>query len=579
MDELREYIGVAGGEEAASRLHGLLQGAGSIVVLATIWPDDWSTLVTDPTHDAPAPHPAARDLLRSLAYRIDIDPNFDLSEVAKGVKSDLRLRLAFESAEGRSRPTQYLAAGVALLEQYSAIRASRIGAWAVLTAAMDAHRLGHPDPLPESFLIAAAPRYIPREIWGSLEGDWLADAFRCLTRPVRGAVSPLTLIRPYPDESQQYVRYQLADYLAQYARTVRMFEFPPESFWAAAEGELQDAAAQVRLGVSAESAGRLRHASTLMRNAVRISEPAGLRHWAFVLWSAGERVAAERCLERAAELGDSSALTDLAGLLHDRAKVEVVYERAAEAGEIEAHRRRARFLWEHGDRSGAEKYYRLAMEGRDAWARWWWAADLDLVQDRDLIIELCEQDAKLAPSHLSLWWSGFLFKLGLQDRAEILLQEKVDGGSTEALWRWAEGILDSDPEHAERLFRKAAEAGDEVAIRRWAGKVANAGDIRRAEDLFMQAAAAGDRTSLWWFACKLWNVGELQRARDFFVMAANAGCWWDVQREWSDLLTETGNREEAERLRRYGLTCAGRIEDPWALSKSAFEGIVHAADE
>ena len=143
LDELREYFIPTGGERAAAHLHDFLQHSGAFAVIATIWPDDWDLLTTDPTPDAAAPYPQARDLLRGIAHRIDIDGTFDHAQLAKALKNDSRLRQAYDATERHDQITQYLAAGFALTEWYAAIRTKYPAAWAVITACMDAHRLGH----------------------------------------------------------------------------------------------------------------------------------------------------------------------------------------------------------------------------------------------------------------------------------------------------------------------------------------------------------------------------------------------------------------------------------------------------
>ncbi|WP_435588908.1 hypothetical protein [Micromonospora chalcea] len=568
LDELREYLGPAGGEEAAARLHELLTGSTPIAVVATIWPDDWAHLAQEGTQDVPAPYPQARDLLRTIGQRIDIDEQFNVAELQEAAREDPRLRQAFDSTASKGQITQYLAAGFALIETYKTLEAANPGAWALLTAAMDAHRFGHPDPIPHDFLAHAVPRYLPREAWGELPDGWLPEALQDLTKTVRGAARPLTRIRPYPDEAPQSVRYQLADYLAQYARSVRASAFPPASFWLAAGSKLDDPAAQVRLGYHAQDRGRLKQAAVLQRNATRITDPSALRHWAGVLWGMGERAQAEECLQKAAGLGDAEALSDLAYHLEDssqRKRVAELYEQAANGGDEHALRRLARHLWKTGERDKAETYYAKAVESGDRWARWWWATDLQETGERERVVELCELDALHAPPELSLWWGSTLFRLGLSGRAEELLAKAADRGNTQALWRWAEGIWEVDRSRAEELFRQSADAGDDDGLRRWANKVSHTGDMARASDLFLEAISAGDSTAIWWYAGWLWERGQVGQSRKFYILAANIGCWWDVQREWASHLRRAGLNEEARLLQKYGLTCDGEISDPWAL--------------
>ena len=570
LDELREYLIPAGGEEAAAHLHDFLQYSGAFAVIATIWPADWDLLTTDPTPDASAPYPQARDLLRSAAHRIDIDGTFDHTQLAEAMKNDSRLRQAYDSTEQHDQITQYLAAGFALTEWYATIHTKYPGAWAVITASMDAHRLGHPEPVPEEFLAVAGPRYLLRDTWGTLHNDWLSEALHVSTRILRGAARPLTRIRPYPDEDPHPVRYQLADYLAQHGRIKRHVIFPPESFWSAAD-RLDDPAAQVRLGLSAAACGRLWYGALLGKRATQMTEPTALKHWAGILWHNGNQERAEEYLRKAADLGDVDALNDLAQYLSDSGKegqIIELYEQAARVGQQDSLRLLANYLWEHGDRHKAEELYARAVDAGDKWARWWWADDLRSAGERDRIVELCKEDATSAPPDLTLWWIPTLFRLGRAELAEELIAGLATSTQKkEALWRWAEQLWARDRKRAEELFQQAVAAGDEHALRRWGRMLESSGELTRAKELLLQAATAGDDTSLWWLADMLWRHGLRDQAESFFVRAANAGCWRDVSYQWAEGLRKIGANEEAERLQRFGLTCAGSIAEPWSSTE------------
>jgi tetratricopeptide (TPR) repeat protein len=571
LDELREYLIPTGGEEAAAHLHDFLQRTGPFMVVATIWPQDWSLLTTDPTPEAAAPYPQARDLMRSVAHRIDIDATFDQAELVEAVRNDSRMRQAYHSTTEHNQITQYLAAGFALTEWYATIGSEYPGAWAIVTACMDAHRFGHPEPVTEEFLGLAAPRYLTREIWGALGSDWLSKALQISTQTLRGAARPLTRIRSYPDEEPQSVRYELADYLAQQGRIKRHTIFPPISFWNAATNELDDPAAQVRLGFSAADRGRLWYGALLGKKALELTEPTALRHWADILWRNGNKERAEVYLRKAAELGDVEALDDLAYYLSDsgeEAQVVELYEQAVMAGEPDSLRNLAHYLWGRGNREKADELYARAIEAGDAWSRWWWAEDLQSTGEHDQIVELCRKDATSAPPDLSLWWIPTLFEVGRAELAEELIAGLTGSSQKkEALWRWAEQLWGRNRRRAEELFQQAVDAGDENALRRWGGMLEKSGEFTRAKELLLQAATTGDDTSLWWLANMLWCHGQREQAEKFFVLAANAGCWADVSMQWEENLREIGANREAEHLRRFGLTCEGGIAEPWSLGE------------
>ena len=105
---------------------------------------------------------------------------------------DARLVLAARlAAEGEV--TQFLAGAPELLARY---RNAPPAAAALISAAMDARRLGTGAGLPQAFLEAAAPGYLTGDQWDALGEDWLEQALAYAAVPAKGARGPLTRIRP-----------------------------------------------------------------------------------------------------------------------------------------------------------------------------------------------------------------------------------------------------------------------------------------------------------------------------------------------------------------------------------------------
>ena len=106
------------------------------------------------------------------------------------------------------------------------------------------------------------------------------------------------------------------------------------------------------------------------------------------------------------------------------------------------------------------------------------------------------------------------------DQAEQLLRARANAGNWVAAWQLAElreerGDLDA--------LRALADVGDAYAAQRLADLLAKHGDLDQAEQLLRAPADAGDG-----------NVRQL-----------------------AELLTQQGRREEADRLRRFGLAPDG----------------------
>ncbi len=569
LDELSDYLSPQEGESAAAALSEMLRASHPIVAIATIWPEDWDRLVVDPSPGSPAPHPQARALLKGLAHRLDVSTDFDPDEIRTAAETDSRVRQALDVTGDPGKITQYLAAGYSLLERRNSLRSSQPGSWAVLTAAMDAHRLGVPTPLPDKFLEVAGPRYLGTEEWGSLADNWFLVSTEVLTRMVRGAARPLTRIRPYPDEEPRPPSFLLADYLAEHGRTERRFACPPASFWLAAS-KMDDTTALRRLGMAALSRGRREHAARILQIAARQDDPSAISIWASWLWEAGEAARAEALFEKAARLGNSSALKRWGDALWRSGDTEhagKMYEQASVAGERRSIRDWAQAASDMGDWKRADELFQRAHKQGDPWALWWWSSSLVKREDIDRAADLAELSAISSGQAASIWWVSTLWKAGRRQRAEELLAKAVQEGKSEALWRWAEALWGTDEhDRAIDLFEQSVAVGDKHALRRWAGRCWRAGDRAQAEARMSDAIEAGDITALWWWATYLWESREHEAAEQLYVKAANSGCWSDVSREWSAGLRDIGQADKATGLMSYGLTAEGNIAKVWSLN-------------
>ena len=569
LDELQEYFMPAGGEEAAAYLHEFLLSPSTAIVIATMWADHWALLTKDATQSVPAPYPQTRNMLRTTAHRINIDAPFSKTQLADAARNDSRLQQARDSAEDSEKITQYLAAGFALVERYNSFQmANNTAPWAAITACIDAYRLGHPEPFSENFIEAAVPRYMSREEWAMLGSDWLSSTLAAATQLLRGAARPLAKLRPYPDEGPQPARYQLADYLAQWGSEQRRGDCPPESFWQAAADFLGEPTSLARLGFSGAARGRLKQGALLYYRAAQVDEPSAVLRWANILWEFGNQAVAEEYFRKAAVLGESDALSHLAGHYSDSGKREeavALYEQAASAGESNALRLLASYLWDIGEIGRAGTRYAQAIESGDKWARWWWALALEEIGEHDRVVELCKDDMVSARPDLTLWWVPTLFRVGESELAVTSIKRLASNDRPDALWRWAEELWEEDRKQAEDLFRQSIDMGDPDARRRWAGRLAASHELTRAKEMLLQAAADGDDSALRWLAGELWDDGELDEAEEYYVLAANAGHWWDVAGEWAERLNKLGQNDRANRLEKFGLTCDGKISDPWEL--------------
>lgn len=246
----------ADGAEVAADLAALLDRsmAGPVLVVATMWPDHWEDLTAESA--APAP---VRDLLLHQATAVDVPGSFSEQEMA-GVladpAADARLVMAVRAAGPGRLVVQTLAGGPLLVSRYEQPATSE--GWyarAVVSAAMDARRLGMRRPVPALLLQAASPAY--------LEGaridppdDWVDRGLRHASRDTQHGVTALAACREQPGPGPAE-GYDLHDYLVQHAGKTRHGNTVPAAMWDALLAHVDDPDDAFRLAGAAE--GRLLH--------------------------------------------------------------------------------------------------------------------------------------------------------------------------------------------------------------------------------------------------------------------------------------------------------------------------------
>jgi hypothetical protein len=293
LNEAQFYLntGTAGvGERLAAGLRDLLRdpGRGPVLILATLWPEHWTTLTT---RTEPDTHAHARELLAGHTITVpDAFTSQDLSVLHAHATADLRLAEAGDYAED-GQVTQYLAGVPVLMERYH--QAVPPVTKAFIHAAMDARRMGCRPRLPLALLALAAPGYLSDTQWGQTGEDWLTDALEYVTAPCNGIPGILSSLKPGPARNRRRStahrheqpslasgpHYRLADYLDQHSRRHRTEEVLPVDFWAALAIHA-DPGDQATLGEAALVRGLYRDAAQLFKNAITHGNPNGA--WAFI---------------------------------------------------------------------------------------------------------------------------------------------------------------------------------------------------------------------------------------------------------------------------------------------------------
>jgi hypothetical protein len=271
LNEAQLFLDASDGEKVAAALRDLLRDGkrAPILVLATLWPEHWSDLTARPTgYKAPDPHAQARELLAGCD--INVPSAFDETELRELADADDPRLVQAASYASHGEVAQYLASAPELLSRY--VNASPAPK-AIISAAMDARRLGVGDSIPLTFLRDAAAAYLTDGEWDSLKEDWLPSSLAQISESGKGALAPLTLIRRRPGRSSppEEKTYRLADYLDQYSHHTRRTKIPPLGFWGACE-TLNDRVELRELGNAAEARGVLLNAARLHKRAAVLGD-------------------------------------------------------------------------------------------------------------------------------------------------------------------------------------------------------------------------------------------------------------------------------------------------------------------
>jgi hypothetical protein len=276
LNDLQHYLLTRSsdlGERVAAGLRHLLRdpARAPVLILGTLWPEHWASLMESSSAGVLSQHSQARALLTGTTIRVPeafADDRLEAVRIASVHDPRLAAALAY-AREGQI--AQFLAGVPALLERYAN---APTAAKALIDVTIDAHRLGAGPQITRAFLEAGASGYLTDQQWDALDEQWLDHALAYAVAPCFGAAGLLTRVRPRPDQPAQgqVITYRLADYLEQEIFPLRLAMCPPASFWDAGTDHASTAHDRRILGVAAMRRGRYRHADALLDEAVRAGD-------------------------------------------------------------------------------------------------------------------------------------------------------------------------------------------------------------------------------------------------------------------------------------------------------------------
>ncbi|MFE9007415.1 hypothetical protein ACFYOY_35745 [Streptomyces sp. NPDC007875] len=569
LNEAQHYLGDARlGAQIAAAVHGLITDPlrGPVLVLGTLWPEyveEYTELSTPGSWDR---HSRVRELLagRTLTVPERFDTKALKEAAALAEDGDCLLADVMGRQGSDGRVTQDLAGAPELLRRY---QHATPPARALLEAAMDARRLGVGLHLPQTFLTEAAIDYLSDDDLDQLGEDWAEAAFADLARPVHGKQAPLRRAAPRPERRPPSAPtpvaasatpagplFRLADYLEQHGRVARRSMCPSASFWHAAHAHLTHPEDLNRLARAAFHRYRLQWAFHLRGRAADAGSADALYVLARKCDEAGEREDCEVLLRRAAEGGNSDALRDLIKMREkagDRDGAEALTQQAAASDKLTGLLCLSDLRMAAGDFEGAEALLRQAADAGHDRVLCDLAELRDVAGDRSGADAFAQQAIAAGQAHqlrLLAWMRQH--NAGDFDSAEALYRLAADAGNNDALRDLIQMREEAgDRDGAEALTQQAANEIGSSFLVRLAYVRRMTGDHDGAAALYRQAANAGNSGALCFLAQQRREAGDLDAAEVFYRQAAND--------EYSDALyhlvrmkEEAGDRDGAEEVAR-----------------------------
>ncbi|MEU4697424.1 hypothetical protein [Nonomuraea dietziae] len=531
LDELQRYLGGPDGLDAATVCALLNAGA---LLIATIWPDRYTTYATPPSAGASDPYPVERGVL-ALADAIHLAAEFTRSERqrarAAADAGDARIALALRSDDYGL--TQTIAAAPHLVTRW---QAADPYAAAVLNAAIDATRLGARSPLSAELLRAAVPGYCTPRQRAIAPASWFETALAYATTELHGAAAALAAIGT-PSAMGQVSGYLVADYLQQHAGYHRRMTRVPATCWQAMVDHLTDAADQRRTGEAAHQRLLYGYAEALYRKAA--SDAAG--PLAELLAEQGRTEEEAAVLRARAETGVRRAALQLADLLANQGQVDEL-EARADTGDVHAAHRLAGVLAEQGRvdelraRAGTGDRYAARL-----------LADLLARQGR---VEELEARAETGDNYAARRLAGLLIEQGRVDT----LKARAMAGDPDAAHRLADLLAERGRvEEAIVIWRTQAKTGGGYASGRLADLLAERGRMGEAIEIWRARAETGDRYA----------------ARRLAHLLAEQGQEGELRTR-----AQTGDRDAADRLIDL-LADQGRVEELKARAETGDKYAAH----
>ncbi|MEU6790304.1 hypothetical protein ABZ907_01280 [Nonomuraea wenchangensis] len=574
LNEMQRFLDGAGGKRAATLLTALLTGSSRVVALGAMWERPyWQALTAQGM--LPDVYAEARALLTGpYTHRIHIPDQLDAVEqdsFATLDADDPRFPAALAAGAADGKIIQHLTAGPELLNAYNS-RGSLFTPveQALITATLDARRLGHRASLPPAVLTAAADGYLGPTQRSGDPAD-IVDALTALSEGVRTdgsrtdirqTVTALTALRAHTGAEPSYEPH---DYLVQHIQ--RENEGVPATLWDALTRHTAEFDDRLRLGREAIGRGLFRIAADLLKPNAQAGELPAMRLLASLLRHAGHDQEAKVWDKHAWEAWDDNDMTPAC-----TATIPTQWRELGRAllqidlfdcptPEIWSHWRGTWLEWRPGDPlppHGIPDMHTMPIaQTRVEWMH-------EAVQFLAHIVAFSY--AKAAQVSFGTLCDVRDTLLGIFVSPDLNRNRKAD----EEHWTTLAESGDSDAQRILARLRMlegyASEAEEwlrrdpsPAAFRDLARLLERTGRCKESDACLQRAADGGDLDA----ACDLLlRDGRTREAERLLVHAVETGHWL-AQNRLIALLRRTGRLPEAEHLAKFGIEPGGAAAEPW----------------
>lgn len=407
--------------------------------------------------------------------------------------------------------TQALAGAPQLVRRWQDAEFAAPYAHAVITAAVDARRMGVQRPLTAELLRHASAGYLTSAQRATAPADWLERALEYATQRLLGAVS---VFEPADAGIGVIAGYTVADYLVLHGSRTRRGSHPPTTAWAAYHAHLANGPDLREVGRAARALGLHQQAADLFHKAVSAHDDPGARSDLFrALWDHGARDLANEYLTQWAATADGYTRLETARLLQDAGRydeAEALLRAAMAAGEDDARMELAEMLQYRQPEQAIDLYRQALAEG--------------------------EEEAR---GPLAL----LLDQTGQDDQALTVLRDSVNADeqaqANAVMWLSNRGSTDE----ALEIARKLAQSGHYLGWLQFAMLMSGQGRTQDAVSTLRQAVERGHVHAREPLARLLGDVGQVDEAVALYRAVAEDGTHPDA---WQGVANELAAADRAD---------------------------------